>query len=193
MRRAFTLIEMMMAVAITVAVVGGVGSAFVGIVKMSKTAMAEAELSVRMRETREKLLFHAAPPHDGKVWSGLLSGETGVESGVKIRTSTDAFDTLTGGDASQTIELVVSESNGHRRFTNDGDRYDERWEFRWLDPGAIGMLPSDDVLDDSVQTKKFLYSINLKATAAGVTRRERVVVPLFGKEQVKEADNVFHD
>ena len=132
------MIEMMLAVAITVAVVGGVGSAFVGIVKMSKTSMAEAELSVAMRTARNRLLFHIELPESGLPGAGALSGEEPV-------------------------------------------------------------LPEGAELDESAKDKYGLYTVTLvRQYPAGtdspfVRLRERIVVPVFGKEQMKEAGNVFHD
>lgn len=201
-RRGFTLLELMTASCILVLVVGGVFSAFVGIWSMTGTLVAEAELSVRMRELREKLLFHTAPPHDGCVWSGVLSGSDRgnvVEGGFKIKMDNAyGYDTENSRVVNQRIELVPVVSGEKAFFGNDGDRYDEHWETRWLDPGKIGWLPSEDRLMDDELGKRNVFYINLEASVKSsphtvVTRRERVTVPVFGKIQRTLSGRVFDD
>lgn len=196
-RRAFTLLELMTASVVMVLVVGGVLSSFIGVRRMTGTAVAEAELSVRMRELREKLLFHAAPPHDGRVWSGILSGaDSGavVESGYKIKMyRTYGYDTVRQRVVDQHIELVPVDAGGLRFLGNDGDRHDERWATRWLDPGGFSWLPSDGWVDGSSLAVGSVFYVGLEASAGGVTRRERVVVPAFGKVQRTLDGKVFDD
>lgn len=202
LRRGFTLLELMTASCVIVLVVGGVLSAFVGIWNMTGTLVAEAELSMRMRELREKLLFHTAPPHDGCVWSGVLSGADGgavVENGFKIKMgSAYGYDTVNSRVVNQRIELVPVESEGKAFFGNDGDRHDERWETRWLNPGRIGWLPEEDRLDDEELAKRNVFYITLEASVKSsprgvVTRRERVTVPVFGRQQRTLSGKVFDD
>jgi len=182
---------MLVAVVIFTLVVAGIGTSFVAVMRLSRRAMAEAELSVRMRELREKLLFHVAPPHGGRVWAGLLSGERGVEAGVKIRTPAEGYDLATGVGVPQTIELV--RHSGRVGFVNDGDRTDDAWDHRWLAPGGFAMLPEAEALGYAQQDSRFFYTITLEASAQGVTRRERIVVPLFGRAQLENEGNVFDD
>lgn len=203
-RGGFTLVEMMLALAIFSLVVGGLMTSVVAIHKMSLDAFATAELSVRTRELRDKLLFHAAPPHGGCVWAGIRSGNAGdgqqVIQGGKIRMLTFGARTDTGASVEQTIELVPSADGESRRFVNDGDRFDERWTFKWLDPGRIGFLPDADVLESlSVGKDAEAFVVNLSAAvrpharADEIAHAERIVVPVFGREVPKNDLGVFTD
>ena len=190
MKKGFTLLEMMTAVAIFTLVIAGVGSAFIGVIRMSKTAMAEAELSVRMRMFREKLLYHVEPPHDGKVFAGLLTADKGVEQGVRVRATGEGFDTMTGGKVVQTIRV----SAGTERYRNEGDGTGGNRLDDWLNSSGIAISPgSGGGFDWSVQDDDGFYTVAFEASAAGMTRKERVVIPIFGKEQVKNPENIFHD
>lgn len=203
-RGGFTLVEMMLALAIFSLVVGGLMTSVVAIHKTSLDAFATAELSVRTRELRDKLLFHAAPPHGGCVWAGIRSGNAGdgqqVIQGGKIRMLTFGARTDTGASVEQTIELVPSADGKSRRFVNDGDRFDERWTFKWLDPGRIGFLPDADVLESlSVGKDAEAFVVNLSAAvrpyarADEIAHAERIVVPVFGREVPKNDLGVFTD
>lgn len=207
-RPGFTLIEMMTAVFIFSVVVGGLGSFFLGIQRMMKESYAEAELSLRARALREKLLFHVAPPHVAAghghtVWSGVLSGTpksgTGlaVEGGSKVFLAATGIAADTGAVVGQEIQLLPKTgSSGNaswRCFGNDSDRFDEQWRSPWLDPGRLDTIPAAGVFSTDVLATKNLFSINLELSANGFTRRERVVVPVFGKPQVPGAGKVFHD
>ena len=187
-RRGFTLVEMMFASTILTLVLGGVFSLFLGVQRLSRTAFAEAELAVRMRELREKLLFHAAPPHDGKVWSGILSGTASgnravVEGGVKVRMDTCwGLETASVKPVAQTVELVRRTDGDRSWFGNDGDRHDERWQVKWLCPGGYSNLPAEGFVDDE-HLDAGVFFVALEMSANGVTRRERVTVPVFGALQ----------
>lgn len=115
MRKGFTLVEMMFAVTIFLLVTASLGAASIGIQRLVRRAYAEAELSVRMRLMREKILFH---------------------------------------------------------------------------PDRIVL--ADGVIDNRLLSHN-LYFVNLSETLSGFTRAERIVVPVFGTEQEKNANSVFHD
>lgn len=193
--RGFTLVELMFSSTIFVLVLGGVFSLFLGVQRLSRTAFAEAELSVRMRELREKLLFHVAPPHDGKVWSGILSGSSSgpvVEGGVKVRMDTCwGLETASVTPVAQTVELVRRTEGARRWFGNDGDRHDEQWPVKWLCPGGYSNLPAEGFVDDK-QLDAGVFFVTLEMSANGVTRSERVSVPVFGVRQTKKG-RVFDD
>ena len=207
-RDGFTLVEMMLALAIFSLVVGGLMTSVVAIHKTSLDTFATAELSVRTRELRDKLLFHAAPPHGGCVWAGIRSGNAGdgqqVIQGAKIRMLTFGVRTDTGNSVEQTIELVPSADGKSRRFVNDGDRTDERWTFKWLDPGRIGFLPDAGADVDAVESVPMgkdaeAFAVNLSASvrpharADEIVHAERIVVPVFGREVPKNDLGVFTD
>ena len=201
-RSGFTLVEMMMATFIMMLVLGGLGTFFIGAHQLVKEAYAEAELSVQMRFLREKLLFHVAPPHDGKIWAGLLSGgrignSSVVEGSFKIRMAANGIVDSTGGPCGQTIELIPKTGSGSggstaRWFGNDGDRVDDQWSRPYLRP-IEGYLPSA-WLNDAVLTAQNIFFITLEASMNGFRRRERLAIPVFGTTQVNgsETGGVFH-
>lgn len=185
---------------ITVIVLGGLGSFFVGAHRLSKGAYAEAELSIQLRLLREKLLFHVAPLHDGKVWAGLLSGSgvngaPVIENSFKVRMAAKGIVLSDGTACAQSIELVphsqtASDGKTLRWLVNDGDRIDDQWSRPYLRPMA-GYLQSG-WLNDDVLASRHIFFITLDATMNGFSRRERMAVPVFGKMQIRSAEGVFH-
>jgi len=206
-RRGFTVIEMMFALAIFTIVTGSLGSAAIGIRRLIGRTYAETELSVRVRALREKLLFHAVPTVDGRTSAGLLSGAprsaNAVESGTKVNVRARALVLADGKSVEQSIEFVRASDGGTSDagwFVNDGAA--DPWRSRWLRLDGLGdrdgadaspgYLVGDSYLDDRALDRN-LYFINLRATLNGVTHAERIVVPVFGGEQEKNATAVFHD
>lgn len=196
-RRGFTLVELMLASAVMVLAIGGALSMFVAVQRMTRTSFTEAELSVRMRELREKLLFHVSPPHDGRIWSGVLSGmnqSNVVEGDLKIlMNQAYGYDLTTAKVVDQRIELVPVTSGAVRFLGNDGDRHDERWATRWLDPGGISWLPEAGFVKSPPAAQNTVFYVELVASVNGVTRRERVAVPVFGKTQRTLDGRVFDE
>lgn len=198
-RRGFTLVELMITTFIIVLVMGGLGTFFLGAHRLVKGAYAEAELSMQLRMLREKLLFHVAPMHNGKVWAGLLSGSSignasVVENSYKVRMSAKGINLSDGTACDQTIELIprtqaVWGGTLDRWFGNDGDRVDDQWQRPYLRP-IPGYL-KDDWLDDSVLARH-LFFITLDATMNGHSRSERLAVPVFGRQQQRTTAGVFH-
>ena len=196
----FTLIEMMMATFITVLVMGGLCAFFLGAHHLVQGAYAESELSIQLRFLREKLLFHVAPHHNGKIWAGLLSGSaignsSVVESSFKVRMSANGVDLSSGASCSQTIELIPDTGTGSdgttaRWFKNDGDRVDDQWQRPYLRP-IPGYLPADWLTDSEV-TARNIFFVTLDIAMNGYRRSERLVIPVFGKVQEPGTGGVFH-
>ena len=90
-RQGFTIVEVMISTAVATLIFGGVASFFVVSNRLVKNAFAEAELSIRTREIREKLLFHVLPPSDGRVWPGLLSASPSRPSRASLSALPSAF------------------------------------------------------------------------------------------------------
>ena len=199
-RSGFTLVEMMMATVITVLVMGGLCSFFLGAHRLVQGGYAESELSIQLRFLREKLLFHVAPPHDGKIWAGLLSGSSignssVVENSFKVRMAANGIDLLSGAPCSQTIELIPNTGTGSdgstvRWFKNDGDRVDDQWRRPYLRP-VPGYLP-DAWLTDSEVTALNIFFVTLDIEMNGYRRSERLTIPVFGKVQEPGIGGVFH-
>lgn len=75
-RSGFTMIEMMVAVAVSMVVLSAVASTFIFCQRMFRLTMGEAELALAGRELRDKLLFHAGPALN----EGLLTGVASADS-----------------------------------------------------------------------------------------------------------------
>ena len=199
-RSGFTLMELMIATFITVLVMGGLCSFFLGAHRLVQGGYAESELSIQLRFLREKLLFHVAPPHDGKIWAGLLSGSSignssVVENSFKVRMAANGIDLLSGAPCSQTIELIPNTGTGSdgstvRWFKNDGDRVDDQWQRPYLRP-VPGYLP-DAWLTDSEVTALNIFFVTLDIEMNGYRRSERLTIPVFGKVQEPGTGGVFH-
>lgn len=208
MKRGFTILELTFAAAITALVAGSLGGTVIGLQRMISQSYSESELSIRMRGLREKLLFHAAPSHDGKVFAGILSGapksSRAIEGGNKVYLCASSAKVSTGAAEDQIIELVRDQAaNGAGCFKNDGES--DPWRTRWLRLEAMGFrqtatarlgyLESDALVDDLLNAapNRNLYFINLTAKLGPVTHRERLAVPVFAAEQAKNTTSVFHD
>ena len=196
----------MFATAIFSIVAASVATFFIGVQRLSRRAMATAELSTAMRELREKLLFHAQPPDDESVRSGLLSGsvrkpaKSPIEAGIKVLVDAPVF-TLDGGAVSLGEIQLLNDSG---RFKNDGTT--DPWRTLWfrfggsVEGGAESGLCylGDDVFEERVNAqdeKTRIYFLNLSAfePKSGVVHGERIAVPLFGIEQEKYTTSVFND
>ena len=198
-RAGFTILEVMFATAIFSIVAASLVTFFLGVQRLSRRAMATAELSTSMRELREKLLFHAQPPDDGVVRAGLLSGvsrgSSPIEAGIKVLVDAPVF-TLDGAAVSLGEIQLLNDSG---RFKNDGAT--DPWRTLWfrfggsVEGGASSGLAylGDDVFEGGVAVSHGIYFLNLSASMGGVVHGERIAVPVFGTEQVKNTTSVFHD
>ena len=72
----FTLLETMVASAIATLVFAAIAATFIFCQRMFRITMAEAEISLKMRDIRDKLLFRAGPGLN----SGLLTGKASADS-----------------------------------------------------------------------------------------------------------------
>ena len=201
-RSGFTLVELMVTSAISVLILGAVTSSFVGGIRLLKATFATAEMSLRSRDLRDRLLFHAAPIHDGTVWAGLLSGTNSSDvlegNATKIIMHCAALKTSGNATASQTIQLIFKDPNSKKRSFQSEDRYDERWPQRWLNPGGLNLLADLDVqpltwarkADNTEDHSRFYIHLSGRADVAGlsVEHNERIVVPVFGKQQETRPD-----
>ena len=72
----FTLVETMVASAIATIAFAAIAATFIFCQRMFHITMAEAEISLKMRDIRDKLLFRAGPGLN----SGLLTGKASADS-----------------------------------------------------------------------------------------------------------------
>lgn len=210
-RLGFTLVELMLTMTIFAIVVAALGSSFVGGIRLLKATFATAEMSMRARDLRDRLLFQAAPPHDGVVWAGLLSGtnSTDVLEGneTKILMHCAALKVSDNTTANQTIQLIFKGYGTKKCSFFSEDRFDERWPHRWLNPGGANLLAdygeSDDKgyrprkpitlaknsRDEDDKTRFYIH-LSGRTDVAGlpVEHNERIVVPVFGQLQETRQD-----
>lgn len=202
-RGGFTLVELMVTSAIAVVILGAVGSSFVGGIRLMKATFATSEMSLRSRDLRDRLLFRAAPVHDGTVWAGILSGTNKNDvlegNATKILMYCPALKTSGDATANQTIQLVFRDYGSEKcRFYSE-DRYDERWPHRWLNPGGLNLFAdSRDTpplawakqADNTDDKSRFYIRLSGRVDVAGlsVEHNERIVVPVFGMQQATHPD-----
>ena len=202
-RSGFTLVELMVTSAISVLILGAVTSSFVGGIRLLKATFATAEMSLRSRDLRDRLLFHAAPIHDDTVWAGLLSGTNNNDvlegNATKIIMHCAALKTSGNATASQTIQLIFKDPGTSKCSFFSEDRYDERWPQRWLNPGGLNLLADSRntppltwarKADNTEDHSRFYIHLSGRADVAGlsVEHNERIVVPVFGKQQITCSD-----
>ena len=75
-RSGFTMVETMVSTAIAMLIFVALAATFIFCQRMFRITMAEAEISLKMREIRDKLLFRAGPGLN----SGLLTGKASADS-----------------------------------------------------------------------------------------------------------------
>ena len=199
-RGGFTLVEMMIASAIGATVLLVVVSAFMTAQSMLKTAMAESELSLALREMRDKLLFKVSPDVGGQHYAGLLSGRQLNENGAMQRTSVEMEGRKVGSSLSSasdaSLRLLVWQQGTKNMLINERTPNKDA-HARWLWPGALALADCSgmsDLLDydawNANGSKIYRLYFDLAVAAdvkrrdgSSIVRRERVTVPLLGKLQ----------
>ena len=197
-RSGFTLVEMMFAVTIFAIVMLAVSSSFIGSVRLLKTTFATAEMSLRVRDLRERLLFHAAPPHGGTIWAGLLSGTNSTDvlegNATKILMHCAALKNAEGQTADQRMEVIFKNYGTKTCSFFSEDRYDENWPQRWLNPGGLNLMADSSATAPLVwaNAEKTRFNVHLtgRMDVAGlpIVHNERIVVPVFGRQQETRLD-----
>ena len=202
-RFGFTLVEMMVVVTIFSIVTAALASSFIGGVRLLRATFATAEMSLRVRDLRERLLFYAAPAHDNTVWAGLLSGTNGTDvlegNATKILMHCPALKNANGTTANQTIQLIFKDYGTKNCRLFSEDRYDEGWPQRWLNPGGMNLfadsgatvpLVSARKADNTEDHSRFYIHLTGRMDIAGlpIEHNERIVVPVFGRQQETRLD-----
>ena len=200
MRRGFTIAETMIAAGIGTIALTAVLSSFMAAQNMLHTAMAESELSLAMREMRDKLLFKASPDISGNHYGGLLSGinlnESDVRSYNSVEMSGHTVGSSLGSTADSSVRLLVWTIGGTKMLINERTP-DKDGHARWLWPGSLALADCNTMSDmlgfDSRNSNgSNVYRIYLdigivadvlRRDGSQIVRRERVSVPLLGKLQ----------
>ena len=204
----YTLLELLVAVSIFSLVAAAIGTSAVACLRLCRTAVVEAELSLRARELREKLLFHVRRPTTTAAYDGLLSAP-----------STSRVDTVAFSYEGEQLPLTsISSGNrarqSHRLFLTGSD--DQTYPMddhaphntaneRWLRPGGF-------YLDgEAYTTEQFITTVSetsrnalsraqvylvLSAKAEDGTvlgrREETMIVPFLNSIQTQFAPSQLH-
>ena len=190
-RTGFTLVEVLVATGLLALVMTMLVGVVVPCVRLYHGTIAQCELPLRTRELREKLLFHMRPTDAGKCYGGLLSVQSVHADTVAIN-MVDEY-------VPQPLTLKREGTQSHRLFVWQDDK---GWFLMndhlphvapymyWLRTGGMYQTGSQgDVIErQNLDVQNRLY-INLRVTAGSLagfdlgTHSERVIVPLFGREQ----------
>ena len=200
LRRGFTLVEAMIVTAIGGIVLTAILSSFMATQNMLHTAMAESELSLAMREMREKLLFKASPDISGNHYGGLLSGSSLNESEVRGYSSVEMSGHTVGSSLNSTsdssVRLLVWTINGTKMLINERTPNKDAYA-RWLWPGSLALADCTSMSDvlgykarnlNGSNVYRIYLDIGIAADVqmrdgSQIIRRERVTVPILGKLQ----------
>ena len=200
MRRGFTIVETMVAAAIGVIALTAVASSFMAAYRMLHTAMAESELSLAMREMRDKLLFKVSPDISGNHYGGLLSGAALNEGEVRgynsVEMSGRTVGSSLGNMADSSLRLLVWTVGSDKVLINERTPNKDA-HVRWLWPGTLALsdcVAMSDILgyDSRNSNGSNIYRINFdigleadvrRSDGSRIVRRERVSVPVLGKLQ----------
>ncbi len=201
----FTLIEMLIACTIFIIVAAQIVVVFTGINRTVQTTMAEMEFALAARQLRERLLFKATPDEEDRYYAGLLSASdvtvdySAITAKLPYVDSTGNADTdsnnITDG---RTAKLGIGSKWNSTRQQNDmmiEDKYNnyaKLWLFtsgisfgydynQWNDSNHEGTGFADREAFAESDGKN--YYLNLRYEANGVVHRERIAIPIFGKEQ----------
>ena len=187
-RGGFTLVEVMVASAISVLVVLAIGSGASACYQFYESMMADTELSLRGRELRDKILFHEAAPANGVFHTGMLSG-TGLNIDNASLNMTCETVGQSGARGTRRLRLMLSGSGSGKHLYEEATRTNAKW----LSPHGMWVNSSwDDLINtDDLASKNRIYvdlplSITVRRPFGGtavLTRTERMTVPLFGKIQ----------
>lgn len=153
-QRGFTLVEMLIAIAISGVVLGELMLIFVGLFRMQKERMWDSELATKLRVAREHLLFNAVPNEGDRSYGGILSATNLVWSSPHI-----------------TAAFQYADSDGSGVAENED--VSERFLVQNVDDGNEDVPP--------VYITNNLFFVNTAVTVDGSNRSERIAVPAFGK------------
>ena len=209
-RRGYTLVEVMVAAAVGTIVLGSVLSSFMAAQNMLHTAMAESELSLAMRELREKLLFKASPDISGNHYAGLLScsglNEGDVRNMNSVEMSGHTVGNTLANESASSIRLLVWQVGGTKMLINERTPNKDA-HVKWLWPGSLALVywsEQEKKWDDVTSMSHLLnydsrnangsniyrlhFDIGIEADVhrrdgTRIVRRERVSVPVLGKIQ----------
>lgn len=185
-RSGFTLVEMILAAGLSAVVAAELVAIMVGIFRLEKNKMWNAEFADRLRIARESLLFKSVAPEGDKVYGGLLSATNIYRSGNQLV-----------ANFARTEKWKAAEFDSRAR--NSVDLFENRFKDRF----------SIDGLDDGTQEIADAYVTNglafitvrasiRSATSAenptGVSNRiERIALPVLDGKGLGEGSFLWED
>lgn len=210
----FTLTEVMLVSGLSTVVLTGLLSVFLGSSRYVRNMFVEADLALRMRDLRERLLFQAIPPNGTTRFGGLLSSQPNGFKDAKLMKSGDTWmfnvpsvdiptDGATPSFGIENLTLALDEKGLYETAHRNS---------RWLRPANLpfGWKPSEftdvghmgvglvdelqfDCARDAVGAPNANYRLTLRYSLNGLSRVERVHIPIVGIHQRTFTDETFHD
>ena len=207
-RSGYTLLELLVAISIFSLVAAAIGTSAVACLKLCRTAVVEAELSLRARELREKLLFHVRLPTSTAAYDGLLSAPS--TSRVDTVAFTYEGEQLplssigSGNRVRQSHRLILAGSDATPYPMDDHAPHDTANE-RWLRPGGFYLdgeaYTAEQFITTERETSRNALSraqvyLVLSAKAEDGTvlgrREEAMIVPFLNATQTQFAPSQLH-
>lgn len=204
----YTLLELLIAVSIFSLVVASIGTSAVACLRLCRTAIVEAEISLRARELREKLLFHVRLPTATTVYDGLLSApSTSRVDSVAFTYEGEQLpigDIPNGNRARQSHRILLAGS-GDQTYPMDDHAPHNTANERWLRPGGFYLdgdaYTAESFITTVQETSRNALSraqvyIAVTATTSDGTvlgrREETMIVPFLNSVQTQVAPSQFH-
>ena len=174
----YTLLELLVAVSIFSLVAAAIGTSAVACLRLCRTAVVEAELSLRARELREKLLFHVRLPTSTAAYDGLLSAPSTSRVDTVAFTYEGEQLPLTsigsGNRVRQSHRLILAGSDDNTYPMDDHAPHNTATE-RWLRPGGL-------YLDGEAYTaEQFITTV--RETSRNALSRAQVYLVLSAKAE----------
>ena len=174
----YTLLELLVAVSIFSLVAAAIGTSAVACLRLCRTAVVEAELSLRARELREKLLFHVRLPTSTAAYDGLLSAPSTSRVDTVAFTYEGEQLPLTsigsGNRVRQSHRLILAGSDDNTYPMDDHAPHNTANE-RWLRPGGL-------YLDGEAYTaEQFITTV--RETSRNALSRAQVYLVLSAKAE----------
>lgn len=132
-RSGYTLVEVMVASSISVMVFTAIASTFLFCQRMFRSTMSDAEMTLALREVRDKLLFHAGPGLDEGLLTGTAKADTAA---ITMNWTTDENGFGNGPDK---IRILLKNDNSGNYLFNDRVSHTTANE-RWFRPNDFRLL-----------------------------------------------------
>lgn len=216
----FTLTELMIVTGLSTTILTGLIAVFIGSSRHIRGILLEADMALRARDLRERLLFQAAEPETSKFgvtrYGGLLSSRpNGYGGTAQLKKSGSTWvvnvpkATFTGATSTPTFEIA-----NLSLAINDEGLYDTTHQnSNWLRPANFPLgWQASELIDanhkgvgfidelqfkaskDTQGNKNANYRLTLRYSLGDRTRVERIHIPVSGVQQRSYTDEMtFHD